>query len=197
MSAKMEPLTKEEIDQASMILRAGTLHLDMRKSGDFDAYYEHDANQKNKYNGSSIDDISNENGDDTIGNDSIEGGHGNDSLEGGSGTETVTEGEVTVFVDGGTYDDGTTPRVYIGDDTVRLEIDSSGGEEIDVQETRDTGASNKETTVRFNPGGRTGLPTTGPERLGVITGTPYNISDKWSGTLRGKICLDASWSAYA
>lgn len=72
-----------------------------------------------------------------------------------SGTVTVTEDEVTVFVDGGAYDDDTTPRVYIGDDRVRLEIDSPGGEGIDVQETRDTGASNKETTVRFNPGGRT------------------------------------------
>ena len=35
--------------------------------------------------------------------------------------------------------------------------------------------------------GRTGLPKTGPEKLGVITATPYNISDKWSGTLQGNI----------
>lgn len=45
--------------------------------------------------------------------------------------------------------------------------------------------------------GRTGLPASGPEQLGVITGEPYPITDKWSGELRGKIYLDASRSAYA
>lgn len=45
--------------------------------------------------------------------------------------------------------------------------------------------------------GRAGLPRRGSDRLGVITGTPYTISDTWSGTLRGKIYLDASRRAYA
>ena len=45
--------------------------------------------------------------------------------------------------------------------------------------------------------GRTGLPKTGPEKLGLITGTPYNISDKWLGTRQGNIFLDASRSDYA
>lgn len=44
--------------------------------------------------------------------------------------------------------------------------------------------------------GRVGLPPTGRERLGVITGTPYSITDDWSGTLRGQIYLDPARSNY-
>ena len=44
--------------------------------------------------------------------------------------------------------------------------------------------------------GRAGLPRPGSEQLGIITGTPYSITDTWSGTLQGKIYLDASRSAF-
>lgn len=94
------------------------------------------------------------------GDDTIAGGSGTD-YEGGdvtSGSVTVTEDDVTVFVDGGAYGDedaAPPPRIYTGDDIVRLEIDSPGGEGGDVYEVRDTGESDKQTTIVFNPGGRT------------------------------------------
>lgn len=44
-------------------------------------------------------------------------------------------------------------------------------------------------------GGRTGLPPSGRQRLGVQTGEPYSITDDWSGKLSGQIYLDPARSA--
>lgn len=44
--------------------------------------------------------------------------------------------------------------------------------------------------------GRTGLPSSGPQRLGIRDGKPYSITGRWSGSLEGKIYADASLSQY-
>lgn len=44
--------------------------------------------------------------------------------------------------------------------------------------------------------GRTGLPTGGPQRLGVRDGKPYDISGTWSGSVEGRFYADASRSKY-
>ncbi len=44
--------------------------------------------------------------------------------------------------------------------------------------------------------GRTGLPTGGPQRLGVRDGKPYDITGTWSGSVEGRIYADATRSKY-
>lgn len=44
--------------------------------------------------------------------------------------------------------------------------------------------------------GRTGLPTGGPQRLGVRDGKPYAITGTWSGSVEGRIYADATRSRY-
>ncbi len=44
--------------------------------------------------------------------------------------------------------------------------------------------------------GRTGLPPTGPQRLGIHVGEPYAITDTWSGRLDGLIFFDPRRSAF-
>lgn len=44
--------------------------------------------------------------------------------------------------------------------------------------------------------GRTGLPTGGPQRLGVRDGKPYSITGTWSGSVKGRIYADATRSRY-
>ncbi|MEM1151617.1 MAG: phage minor head protein [Pseudomonadota bacterium] len=44
--------------------------------------------------------------------------------------------------------------------------------------------------------GRAGLPTSGRRRLGVQTGDPYPITDRWSGSFQGRVYLDPGRSSY-
>lgn len=44
--------------------------------------------------------------------------------------------------------------------------------------------------------GRAGLPTSGRRNLGVQTGEPYPITDRWSGSFEGRIYLDSTRSSY-
>lgn len=44
--------------------------------------------------------------------------------------------------------------------------------------------------------GRTGLPTGGPQRLGIRDGKPYAITGTWSGSVVGRIYADPSRSQY-
>ncbi|MCA0873952.1 hypothetical protein LCL97_24290 [Seohaeicola saemankumensis] len=44
--------------------------------------------------------------------------------------------------------------------------------------------------------GRTGLPTGGPQRLGIRDGKPYAITGTWSGSVEGRIYADATRSKY-
>lgn len=43
---------------------------------------------------------------------------------------------------------------------------------------------------------RLGLPSSGPQRLGVHTGEPYAITDIWSGRFAGRIRTDPRYSAF-
>ncbi|MCE8008114.1 hypothetical protein [Aestuariivita sp.] len=44
--------------------------------------------------------------------------------------------------------------------------------------------------------GRIGLPTSGPQRLGIRDGTPYAMTGTWSGSAEGRIYADPSRSQY-
>ena len=44
--------------------------------------------------------------------------------------------------------------------------------------------------------GRVGLPSNGPQRLGVREGVPYTITGQWSGRLEGQIYADPARSKY-
>lgn len=44
--------------------------------------------------------------------------------------------------------------------------------------------------------GRLGLPSSGPQRLGIHTGEPYPITDIWSGRFEGQILADPQRSAF-
>ena len=45
--------------------------------------------------------------------------------------------------------------------------------------------------------GRVGLRPTGPRRLGIHTGEPYSITDRWTGSFSGRVFADPTRSRFA
>lgn len=45
--------------------------------------------------------------------------------------------------------------------------------------------------------GRVGLHPTGPRRLGIHTGEPYSITDRWTGSFSGRVFADPTRSRFA